>query len=104
MALIAAVVLGIVLVAIDALQAARVIVIFPIWGGFVSLEQARRKFCAGFAYAGTRSVTSVSGLDATERVTDAADLAVDRAAARRLVAYCGALALVPTVTFVLLPI
>lgn len=103
-ALIGAVVLGIVLVAIDAPAAARALVLLPIWGGFISLEQARRKFCAGFAYAGIRSVTSVSGLEATERVTESADLAADRAAARRLVGYCGALALVPTVTFVLLPI
>ena len=38
----------------------------------ISLEQARRKFCAGFAYAGIRSV---SGSDATESVQDTADLA-----------------------------
>jgi hypothetical protein len=95
------VVLGIVLVAIDAPQIARVIVLIPLWGAIISLEQARRKFCAGFAYAGIRSV---NGSNATESVADPADLALDRAAARRLVAYCGVIALAITVLFVLLPV
>jgi hypothetical protein len=99
--IVSSVVLGIVLVAIDAPQIARAIVLIPLWGAIVSLEQARRKFCAGFAYAGIRSV---SGLDATESVADPADLALDRAAARRLVAYCGAIALAITAVFVLLPV
>ena len=77
------------------------LVLLPLWGGLVSLEQARRKFCAGFAAAGIRTVF---GSDATETVTDAADLATDRAAARRMVAYCGAIAAAMTAVFVLLPI
>src|SRR4051812_39677350 len=80
-------VLAIVLVAIDAPQIARAIVLIPLWGALVSLEQARRRFCAAFAFAGIRSV---NGSDATESVADAADLAVDRAAATRMVASCGA--------------
>lgn len=100
-ALAGAVVLGGVLLAIDAPPIARAIVLFPVWGAFIGLEQARRRFCAGFAYAGIRSVT---GSDITERVEDLADVAADRAAARLLVVYCGALALVPTAIFVLLPI
>lgn len=99
--IVAAVVLGIVLVAIDASQVARAIVLFPLWGAIISLEQARRKFCAGFAYAGIRSV---NGSDATESVADPADLARDRATARRLVAYCGAIALAITAIFVLIPV
>lgn len=97
----AAVVLGVVLVAIDAPQIARAIVVFPLWGAIISLEQARRKFCAGFAYAGIRSV---SGSDATESVGDPADLARDRAVARWLVAYCGSIALGISAVFVLLPV
>jgi hypothetical protein len=93
--------LGIVLVAIDAPQIARAIVLLPLWGSIISLEQARRRFCAGFAYAGIRSV---NGSDATESVADPADLARDRAAARWLVAYCGAIALAITTVFVLLPV
>jgi hypothetical protein len=99
--IISSVVLGIVLVAIDAPQIARAIVFIPLWGAIISLEQARRKFCAGFAYAGIRSV---NGSDATESVADPADLALDRAAARRLVAYCGVIALAITTVFVLLPV
>jgi hypothetical protein len=98
---VSAVVLGIVLVAIDAPALARVLVIFPLWGGIIGLEQARRKFCAGFAYAGIRSVT---GSDATESVGDREDLRRDRATARRMVAYSGAIAAAVTAVFVLLPI
>jgi hypothetical protein len=76
-------------------------VVFPLWGAIISLEQARRKFCAGFAYAGIRSV---AGSDATESVSDAADLARDRASAGRMVAYSGAIAVAITAAFVLLPI
>ena len=94
-------VLGVVLVAIDAPPLARAIVVLPLWGAIVSLEQARRKFCAGFARAGIRSVM---GSDATESVGDPADLAADRAAARTMVAYCGAIALACTAIFVVLPL
>jgi len=99
--IVSAVVLAAVLIAVDAEPLARAIVALPLWGGIVSLEQARRKFCAGFAFAGIRSV---AGSDATESVADPADLARDRAAARRLVAYCGAIALALTACFVVLPI
>ncbi len=98
---ISSVVLGLALVAIDAPPIARAIVIIPLWGAIISLEQARRKFCAGFAYAGIRSV---SGSDATESVQDKADLAADRAAARRLVAYCGVIAAAIVAAFILLPV
>ena len=74
------VVLGVALIAIDAPPLARAIVIVPLWGALISLEQARRKFCAGFATAGIRSVP---GSDATEAVDDPADLAADRATSRR---------------------
>jgi hypothetical protein len=98
--IVATVVLGVVLVVVDASQVARAIVLIPLWGALVSFEQARRKFCAGFAYAGIRSV---NGSNATESVADAADLAADRAAARRLVAECGLVSLAITTIFVLLP-
>jgi len=100
-AVISAVVLGIVLVALDAPPLARAIVIFPLWGGIIGLEQARRKFCAGFAYAGIRSV---AGSDATESVGDREDLRRDRATARAMVAYSGVIAVAIAAVFVLLPI
>lgn len=98
---ISAVVFGLALVAVDAPPLARALVIFPLWGAIISLEQARRKFCAGFAYAGIRSV---NGSDATQSVADPADLAADRAAARTMVLYCGAIALAITAVFVVLPV
>jgi len=99
--LVSAAVVAVILVAVDAPPLARALVVFPLWGAIISLEQARRRFCAGFAYAGIRSV---AGSDATESVADAADLARDRATAGRMVAYCGAIAIAITVAFVLLPI
>jgi hypothetical protein len=99
--IVATVALAAVLVAIDAPQIARAIVLIPLWGAIVSLEQARRRFCAAFAYAGIRSV---NGSDATESVVDAADLALDRAAARRLVSESGVIAVAITTLFVLLPV
>ena len=92
--------LGVALVAATHRFATRACLV-PAVGGLVSLEQARRKFCAGFAVLGLRSVR---GSDANERVADAADLAVDRAAARRLVAYCGAPPPAITAAFVVLPV
>ena len=100
-AITSAVVLGIALVAIDAPAVARPIVIFPLWGGIIGLEQARRKFCAWFAYAGIRST---AGSDATESVDDREDLRRDRATARWMVAYSGAIAAAIAAVFVLLPI
>ena len=99
--LVSAAVMAVILVAVDAPPLARALVVFPLWGGIISLEQARRRFCAGFAYAGIRSV---AGSDSTESVADAADLARDRATAGRMVAYCGAIAIAITAAFVLLPI
>ncbi len=98
---ITSVVLGAALIAVDAPAIARAIVVIPLWGAIISLEQARRKFCAGFAYAGIRSV---NGSDATESVRDKADLAADRAAARTMVAYCGVIAFAIVGVFVVLPI
>ena len=49
-------------------------------------------------------IRSVAGSDATEAVGDPADLAADRAAARTMVAYCGAIALACTAIFVALPL
>jgi len=99
--IVSAVVVAAVLVAVDAPPLARAIVVFPLWGAIISFEQARRRFCAGFAFAGIRSV---SGSDATESVADPVDLAADRATARLMVAYSGAVAVALTALFVVLPI
>jgi hypothetical protein len=93
--------LAVVLVAMDAPGWARLLVLLPLWGGLVSLEQVRRRFCVGFALAGLRSANPG---EVRERVEDAGDLAADRAAARWMVAYCGAIAAVITLAYALLPI
>ncbi len=90
-----------ILVAIDAPPIARAIVLLPLWGGLISLEQARRRFCVAFAFAGIRSANPA---EARESVADPADLAADRSAARVLVLYCGLIALVITAALVLLPL
>jgi len=96
-----AVVLGAWLVAIDAPALSRLIVVLPQWVGLSGFEQARRRFCARFAWAGIRSV---SDSDAIETVGDPRDLAADRAAAWILVGYCGAIAMAVAVAFALLPV
>jgi len=96
-----AIVLGALLVSVEAPALARAIVVLPLGAGLVSLEEARRRFCSAFAYLGIRSVI---GTDSTERVTDAAAQHADRAAARRMVAYCGTIAVAITAVFMLLPI
>ncbi len=93
--------LAVALVAIGAPTWARGLVLLPLWGGLVSLEQVRRRFCVGFALAGIRSANPS---EVRERVEDAADLAADRAAARWMVIYCGALAAIITLAYALLPI
>jgi len=96
-----AIALGALLVAVDAPALARAIVVLPLGAGLVSLEEARRRFCGAFAYLGIRSIV---GTDSTERVSDVAATAADRAAARWMVAYCGIIAVAITAVFMLLPI
>ena len=100
-ALLIAVALGVLLVAMDAPPAMRILVFLPLWGGLVSLEQVRRTFCVGFAYAG---INSANPSETRHSVVGAADLAADRAAARWMVIYCGLIALVVAGFFVALPI
>ena len=95
-----AVLLALVLLAAGVPPIARALVLLPLWGGLVSLEQARRRFCVAFGYAGLRSA---EGSDRTEAVGDPADIAADRATARRMVAYCGAIAAAITACLVSLP-
>jgi Zn-dependent protease len=93
--------LAVLLVAVDAPMWARGLVLLPLWGGLVSLEQVRRRFCVGFAMAGIRSANPG---EVRERVEEAGDLAADRAAAAWMVAYCGAIAAVMTFVYASLPI
>ena len=67
--------LGVALLAVDAPDAARWLVALPLAGGAVGLLQARFRFCAGYGFAGQRSMRA---LGAAERVEDAADRRADR--------------------------
>lgn len=78
----AAVALGAALVAVDASAPARLLVVLPLWGGLISLLQARRRFCVGFALAGIANL----GDDASGRASvSPTDRAANLAASRRLV-------------------
>jgi hypothetical protein len=79
----------------------RLLVFPPLAGGIVSLEQARRHFCASFAMAGIRNFGPLGGRDA---VVDAAALAADRRAALLLFGYSSAIAGVITLAFVAIPV
>lgn len=96
-----AVVLAAGLIVVGASPWLRLLVFPPLAGGIVSLEQARRHFCAGFAMAGIRNFGPVGQRDA---VVDAAALAADRRAALVLFAYSSAIAGVITLVFMALPI
>jgi hypothetical protein len=96
-----AIALGALIVAVDAPAWARLMVFLPLAGGFVSLEQARRHFCVGFALAGLRNF---GALGREEHVTDRAERSADRRAALVMTAYCSLLAAVVTLLFVALPI
>ena len=93
--------LAVLLVALDAPTILRALVLVPLWGALVSLEQVRRRFCVGFAFAGIRSANAT---ETHEAVTDPADLAADRTAARWMVIYCGVIALGVTLAYMWLPI
>ncbi len=90
---------AVVLLVIDAPAVLRLAVFPPLASGLISLEQVRRRFCVGFALAGLRNF---GPLGAQDRVTDDAELAADRRAALRMIAYMSGIALVLTLAFVAL--
>lgn len=96
-----AVVIAVVLIAIGAPWWARLAMFPPLAGGLVSLEQARRHFCVGFAMAGIRNF---GPLGSPDKVAIAADRASDRRAALVLTGYMSAIAAVITLAVALLPI
>lgn len=93
--------LGVALVVLGAPPLMRLIVFPFLAGGLVSLEQARRRFCVGFAMAGIRNF---GPLGHPEKVDGDADRAADRRAALVMTAYMSAIALVITLVFVALPV
>jgi hypothetical protein len=95
-----ALVLAVLIVAVEAPSWARLMVFFPLAGGLVSLEQARRHFCVGFALAGLRNF---GPLGQEEHVTDDAARAADRRSALVMTAYCSLIAAAITAVLVLLP-
>ena len=93
--------IGIGLVAIGAPAWTRVLVFPFLAGGLVSLEQARRHFCVGFAMAGLRNF---GPLGEPDKVVDTAERAADRRAALVMTAYMSAIAAAITALFVVLPV
>jgi hypothetical protein len=96
-----AVALAVILVVVGAPAWTRVIVFVPLAGGIISLEQARRRFCVGFAMAGLRNF---GALGQESAVTDDADRSADRRAALVMVGYASGIAAAVTAAFVLLPV
>lgn len=96
-----AIALAIVLVAVDAPSWARLLVLPPLAGGLITLEQARRRFCVGFAMAGLQNFDD---LGREQHIQDEAARAADRRAALVMVAQGTAVAALITILFVLLPV
>ena len=99
--LIAAMVLAVALLLLDAPASMRLAVALPLGGGLVSLEQVRKRFCVGFAMAGLRNF---GPLGREERIEDAAARAADRRAAIRLALPPAVLGIGLAIAFALLPI
>ena len=93
----AALIIGVVLVAIAAPAWTRIAVWPVLAGAFVTLEQVRRRFCVAFGFAGVRNF---GALGRVERIEDAAARATDRRAALVLTAYCAGIAAILTAAFV----
>lgn len=96
-----AVALAIFLVVIDAPTILRLLVLPPLAGGIISLEQARRRFCVAFAAAGFQNFDA---LGSEARIEGASDRALDRRAALVMVLQGTLVAAAITAVFVLLPI
>jgi hypothetical protein len=101
-AFVAAALLLVALVALGTPPAARLLVLFPLWGGFFSWLQARRRFCAAYAIAGNSNFGD--GHESLATVNDTAAHRADLAAAARLTRDSFLLALPVTVLLVLLPL
>lgn len=93
--------LAIGLVVLGAPDWSRVLVLPPLASGIISLEQARRRFCVGFAMAGLQNF---SALGRQTRIEDAAARAKDRRAALVMVGQGTLVAAAISAVFVLLPI
>jgi hypothetical protein len=79
----------------------RVLVLPPLAGGIISLEQARRRFCVGFAMAGLRNFDA---LGREERIQDDAARAADRRSALVMIGQGTLVAAALTALFVVLPV
>jgi hypothetical protein len=90
------------LVAWGAPPVGRLLVLLPLWGGMFSWLQARRRFCAAYAFAGIANLGA--GLASRRRVEDAAAHRADLLAVARMTRDSFLLALVPTLVAVLLPV
>ena len=97
----AAIALGLVL--LDAAPWTRLLVFPTLAGSLVSLEQARRHFCAGFAMAGIRNF-GTRDRGRGQAIEDPAARAIDRRAALILFGYCSLIAAVITLLFIAAPV
>jgi hypothetical protein len=98
--LVASLALFALLVAVDAPNWTRLLIAIPAIGAASGYIQARLKFCAGF---GSLGVFNFGEVGPTDRVTDDADRARDRARARQIGAATIAIGLAAGVIAVALP-
>ncbi|HEX5825905.1 MAG TPA: hypothetical protein VFY23_00165 [Candidatus Limnocylindrales bacterium] len=98
----AAAVLFAVLVALDAPAVARALVFLPLMGGAFSYLQARRRFCAAYAFQGIANFADA--LDGVRRVQDDAARRADLAAVARMTRDAALIALPIAIVAVILPV
>lgn len=80
---------------------ARFLLVIPLYGAAVSVYQAWAKFCVGFAMSGLANFGAIGG---QTRIEDEAARRADRRKAIGAIARCGAIALVISAGFALLPL
>jgi hypothetical protein len=98
-----AVVLGVVLVVIDAPPVARLLVAIPLAGGILSLWQARSRFCAGFGLAGVANFDERTR-ENVRRIEDEGARAADRRRAIRMFVVSSVVGIAIAILFTLAPI
>ena len=97
----AAVLLGVLLV-VGAPQWTRLVLLLPLWGGFFSWLQARRRFCAAYALQGTSNFGD--GYGTLEKSADEAAHRADMRAVTRMTRDSFLLALPVALLLTLLPL
>lgn len=100
-AAVATAILAVALVMMGADPTTRLLIVFPLAGTFVTVQQARSRFCVGYAMSGRRNF---GALGSTTAVEDDAARRADRARANRMILNAAVGSIFLAVLFSALPV